>query len=96
MQVRPAAPAPLAFDRVDQPVEALAAPTVDVVSLQMADSMLQRAEAVEVHDTITDPQGGTAELSYRIEPAPQGFSIKGTAGDNPIDRHTSRPLQYAA
>ncbi|HXE71570.1 MAG TPA: hypothetical protein VNO81_02830 [Candidatus Nitrosotenuis sp.] len=84
MQVRPLSSAPLSFDRVDHPVEAMLAPTADVVSLQVADSMLRRAPGVEVQDTVTDAQGRRAEMRYRIEPTATGYTISGSAGDNPI------------
>ncbi len=88
MQIRPN-PHPIRFDRVDNPIEAMAAPSADAVAGLVTGQMLNRTPIVDVHNTIQAPDGTRTEMTYRMEKTPTGLRITGQAGQERIDETVS-------
>lgn len=84
MQIR-SNPYPIAFDRVDNALEAMAAPSADAVAGLITGRMLDRAPVVDIHNTISSPDGTRTEMEYRLEKTWNGIRVTGHAGGQPIE-----------
>lgn len=84
MQIR-SNPYPIRFDRVDNPIEAMVAPSVDSVSGLITGKMLDRLPVIDIHNTIQAPDGSQTEMFYRMEKMPDGIRIRGQAGGETIE-----------
>lgn len=84
MQIR-SNPYPIRFDRVDNPIEAMASPSADAVAGLVTGQMLNHSPVVDVRNTIQAPDGTQTEMTYRMEQTPTGLRISGQAGGEPIE-----------
>ncbi len=91
VQIRPT-PHPIRFDRVDHPLEAMAAPSADALAGLVTGQMLNRTPIVDVHNTIQAPDGTRTEMTYRMEKTPTGLRISGQAGGERIEESVSSDM----
>lgn len=87
-------PSPLRFDRVDRPLEALVAPSVDSVSGLITGKMLDRVPIIDVHNTLVGPDGSRTEVSYRMQKGFDGLHIHGQAGGEVIEEYVDTRSMY--
>ncbi len=76
---------PVRFDRVDNPLEAMASPSADAVSNMVTGQMLNRTPVVDVFNRIQAPDGTETQVNYRLEKTFQGLRISGHAGDQALE-----------
>ncbi len=92
MQIR-STPYPIRFDRVDNPIEAMASPSADAVAGLITGQMLNRSPVVDVRNTIQAPDGTQTEMTYRMEQTPTGLRISGQAGGEPIEESVASGMR---